>query len=356
MDSYYSLHDILDIQLKDVPAVIDAFIAAELEVFRRVAAADPFLRIVFAERIAVPPRALCLGSDCWCADSRLYLRTGAGTVSFDTAMLVGPRFTVTAEKRVSPWDILHIIEKVFSLRCIARGYSLVHGLCLEEQGRVCLYVGLQGVGKTRLAVEKLIRGSAFLAEEYVPVSGDGRALCYPRRMNIHRFMGEAYYRFSGQGRVGRLIRRERILVCCLTAVRALCCLFPRLRAWCGSRIEAKRFIRVSCKELFPAARIISSARIDSLSIMLKTGEGTRIFPAARWPKNRCVAFIAENNDCEKRNHVLRYFEPFFALRSGESTACLKYIRRLAAMERRTITALVDALSSPSGKQEGQADQ
>mgnify|MGYP000377271890 CR=1 FL=1 len=82
-------------------------------------------------------------------------------------------------------DVLGLFEVIFALKIIQKGYSIIHAGCLKYRNDGVLLVALRDTGKTS-TVLSLLDGVdfRFMSDDQVIVNEEGKALCYPRKVNI----------------------------------------------------------------------------------------------------------------------------------------------------------------------------
>ena len=107
---------------------------------------------------------------------------------FAMKVVLGPPITVKVTRLVgrSPHVLYtNVVEPLLRWLMVRKGYALVHGACLEIDGKGVLITAQTDTGKTTTCL-KTIRehGSSFLSDDMVIVSPDGTALSYPKPLTI----------------------------------------------------------------------------------------------------------------------------------------------------------------------------
>jgi len=81
--------------------------------------------------------------------------------------------------------VQNLFEVIFAIKLIQKGYSIIHAGCLKYKDEGILIVALRDTGKTS-TVLSLLDGKdfKFMSDDQTIVDGGGKALCYPRKVNI----------------------------------------------------------------------------------------------------------------------------------------------------------------------------
>lgn len=164
-----------------------------------------------------------------------------------------------------------------------QGVSLIHSAALEREGRVYLFPGFGGVGKTALAA-KMVRhgGFRFMGDDVVPVKADGTCLAFPRRLMLFPYHREVFpdY-FSGKAAALWLTRVSASGKRLLNRNVPFKALIKRaasrmgVSGWLRSVISAPDYTAaVAPEEMFGAAAMASEGRIDRLVFIQRYGGET----------------------------------------------------------------------------------
>ncbi|MBN2057327.1 MAG: hypothetical protein JW782_00835 [Candidatus Saganbacteria bacterium] len=350
MNVNFSIHGLFNIKLSQAPRPVVDFIRSDLGYFERTDLPHGDLEIEFVPKIDLPARFVYLQHDLAYDQGVLYFLFKTGTVAFPIKEFAGGSLLVRAEKGISGFEALRVIEKVLSLKLIESGYSMMHALGLKENGRVNIYVGLQGVGKTTLALQKLRQGAGFAGEEFVLVDKDANVLCYPRGMNVHRFMGEEFHRLRANPALKPKVDKELRYWRLLSVLNFVFGPVRILKTIVRNLLGGKRFIRANIGELFPGAEILDKGRIDGLFLLFKSNDGQVCFPAADWPEERAVAFLLRNNNLERGHLVADQLASFLAYGDEPAAAFAKYLKGLQTSEEAIVRGI---LRSVKGRYHGQ---
>ena len=311
METSYSIHNIINIRLINPTSHVVAFVDDELDHFCQAASQEADVEIEFVNKIDVPDPVVYILRDMAYCEGRLYLEWKEGVVCFPVRDFVANQAVrVKAEKTISGWTTLLIIEKVLSFKAIEKGYCMMHSLCLLEDNGIVLYGGMQGAGKTKLALKKLSAGSQFLGEEYVFMNSAGVAFCYPRGINVHRYQEEEYFRLRYNPYLAKEIKRDIRKQTCLNTIRCLVYPVRSVRERVEMRISGKRFIRANVRKLFPDLKIVESGQINKIVVFMKGRNGPLMIED--WPTERLAEFLAVNNHIERMNFVAEYINSFLA--------------------------------------------
>jgi hypothetical protein len=65
-----------------------------------------------------------------------------------------------------------VLYPIFSLYAIRGNYSLVHGSLIEIEGKYIVLAGLDGVGKSSLSNELVLKGAKIVADNFVLFNGE----------------------------------------------------------------------------------------------------------------------------------------------------------------------------------------
>jgi hypothetical protein len=149
----------------------------------------------------------------------------------------------------------YLVEQIMRYKISQKGYALVHAGCVSRDGLSVLFPGLGHAGKTQLALQQVLAGWQFQADDYTFVSEQGNTYCYPRRIHISDNVGT-----SGPASRSPLSSRHRL------SMRA-----KKLAYWLslgyGNLTEALRL-----SELVPEAIIEDAARLQAVIMLVSSVE------------------------------------------------------------------------------------
>lgn len=348
----FSIHNFFSIRVVNAPEQIGAFLKEELGYFSKEEdIPDANLEIEFVEKIELPKDCIYLQRSLPYRGGFFYFSESKGLLQFPIKDILNQTICVKAEDGVSKWNVLHVIEKVLSLKVVEKGYSMLHALGLKEKEEINLYVGLQGAGKTELALQKLGNGSGFIGEEFIFVDRHGTAFCYPRGMNVHRFMKTEYPRLKNNSDFAWIIFRERLFLHILRLLKYAYFAFRPIRCIFDRALEAKRFYRVYVKNIFPDVRIIKEAHIDNIYIFFKDKGGPNFTPCHCWDKKRLLNFMLTNNCMERNYLVSSYIDSFTAYGDSHSVTFQDYIAGIKNKEHNIISNMLERIYQADNEQE-----
>lgn len=79
----------------------------------------------------------------------------------------------------------NVVEPMLRWLFVEKGYALVHGACLDIDGRGVLITAKTDTGKTTTCLKSIqTHGSSFLSDDMVIITPEGRALSYPKPLTI----------------------------------------------------------------------------------------------------------------------------------------------------------------------------
>lgn len=330
----FSIHNIFNVLLINPSVKIGNFIKDELWYFERNELENITLEIEFVAKIDTPEEFIYLQKNCVYSDGCLYLMTEGGKLYIPIKEIADSKINAKAERNLSEWVVLHLIEKLMSLKIIEKGCSMLHALCVEEEGDINLYAGLQGVGKTKLALRKLRNGAKFLGEEYVIVNRNSTVFCYPRGMNVHRFQEEEYYKLRYNTCLSKQINRESFFLYLLGILRIIFSPMKRIRRMIDARLNGKKIFRVNVKSLYPDVQIVESGQLNNILVFFK-GHLPLLFKNS-WEEERYIHFLAINNNIERLESISQCIDSFWAYGDQYSNKLQKYLNRMLLEERKII--------------------
>ena len=136
-------------------------------------------------------------------------RDGLPGLGFGVEIAVAGSVEVTAAPalRFSPHVLYtNVVEPILRWQFVERGYALVHGACLADDGHALLITARTDTGKTTTTLKALENQTAawsFLSDDLTLVDPTGRVLAYPKPLTISRHTVKTV-------RQALLSRRERM--------------------------------------------------------------------------------------------------------------------------------------------------
>ncbi len=341
MPLFLSVHNILNIKLTNPPKTVSNFIREILGYFECNNLTETNLEIEFVEKINLPKRYIFLRYDCMYDNGCFYIIEENTILFFPIKDLFAPKIHIKAEKNVSHVRILFAIEKVIMIRAVEMGYPMLHAVCLEENGVINAYSGLQGAGKTVLALQKLQKGAKFLADDKIFVNKNAKVYSYPRGITVHRHLGEQYYKLRFNDGVSKSIKKEIWFFGLLRCVRAIFFVNKTLRRKINRAIKGPGNVRASVKRIFPDTEIVDNGCIQNFYVFFKGNTEPIFFKQNVWDIKRVTNFLLLNNSIERESP---YNDPFFAYGDRYSVELREKLIALKHKERRIILGFLKKLS------------
>lgn len=118
---------------------------------------------------------------------------GLGSLGFGASIAIGDTIDVVASPilRRSPHVLYtNVVEPILRWTFVEKGYALVHAACIAKDGQAYFVTARTDTGKTTTMLRILARQRrmtdrvAFLSDDLVLVSRDGRVLTYPKPLTI----------------------------------------------------------------------------------------------------------------------------------------------------------------------------
>jgi len=124
------------------------------------------------------------------AAPRLRYREGLGGLGFQVQIDLGEPIEVVAGsllKRSPHVLYTNVVESLLRWTFAELGFALVHAACIAKDGRAFLITARTDTGKTTTCLQTLdSRPYAFLSDDLVLVTPDGRVFTYPKPLTISR--------------------------------------------------------------------------------------------------------------------------------------------------------------------------
>jgi len=156
----------------------------ELGFFRTDDTREPDLRIVINRTGSMPIRRTRFTAD----GDRLLYREQLGAAGANFRIQMGSPITVSVNRLLaqSPHVLYtNVVEALLRFLLVSKGYVLLHSASLAVNGRATLLSAQTDTGKTSTVI-RLVRerGYTFLSDDMTIITGDGRALSYPKPMTL----------------------------------------------------------------------------------------------------------------------------------------------------------------------------
>jgi len=311
------------------------------------------LEVEFVDKIDLPGQYIYLQHDCLYDGGCLYLFKDKAGLCFPIKDIFSERIHVKAQRNVSHIEILYLIEKVIMIKAIQKGCPTLHSACLEENGRINIYSGLQGAGKTILALQKLQNGAKFLGEDKVFVDENCRVWCYPRGITLHRYLGEQYYELRRNRGISKSIAKEIWFFRLLKALRVILWVSGYARQRIERAINGSGNLRANVTRLLPETEIIETGYMQDLYVFFKGSQNQLFLRYCDWDSKRLITFLLRNNNLERASH---YIEAFIAYGDEYGVVFKQNLNKLVEKERHIITSTVNNLDSINRRQNWKTEE
>jgi dolichol-phosphate mannosyltransferase len=188
-----------------------------------------------------------------------------------------------AELTASPWlrrspHVLYtnVVEPVIRWTMVRKGYALVHGACLAEDGRAFLITARTDTGKTTTILKTLdAHPHAFVSDDFTIVGPQGQVLTYPKPLTISRHTLHAVKTplLSRKERTGLVIQSRlhsksgRLFGMLLARLRLPAATMNGLVQWV---VPPPKF---HIDRLVPGVEIASEAQLAGMAVIQRGGTG-----------------------------------------------------------------------------------
>lgn len=113
---------------------------------------------------------------------------GLSRFGFGLAVMPGAAYTEVVISPLlahSPYALYKsVLEPVVRWELVRRGAALTYGAAVAWQGQALLFVPEQDQGKTAVTLQAAQRGYAFLGDEFVILTADGRVCSFPKPITV----------------------------------------------------------------------------------------------------------------------------------------------------------------------------
>ncbi|MFH1310764.1 MAG: hypothetical protein ABIH85_08845 [Candidatus Omnitrophota bacterium] len=333
----FSVHNVFNIKLTDMPERIGCFLRREFSYFEIKELRKIDLEIKFVEKIKMPDNSTGLLNDFFYKNGIFYFNFRGSKLNIPIKDIENGEVVVFAEKTIEPLMIFYVIEKILHIKMIEKGFCFLHAAGARLEGRTIIYSSLQGGGKTKWVLERIQEGADYLSDELVLADELGSVFAYPRGMNIHSFHYEVYEKVLKKIPFNIRIRREFFLSC-LKLARGLLKNNTGIGKKMDVLIKAKSTFRLSVSELYENIKIAAKSRLDKIIIGCVTKQGEDL--SENWKVKRTVGFLVNNISNERLSFIAPYLNAFFAYGDDYSTSFRKYLRKLTKKELRILYRVV----------------
>lgn len=338
MDLSFSIHGIFKVALYGIPEGIYPFLHNEYMYFEDQPAGRVNLEIYFVDELSVPEGSLALEKGFAYKDGVAFISAHEALVEIPLKDVAGGHIAVRAEKSVSGWIVLYIIEKILHLKVIEKGFCFFHAAGVSREGQATLYAAPQRGGKTQWVLEQLKAGAGFLGDDLVLVDRDGFAYAYPRGINLQIFHGKIYDQ-ALQGQRGQKSNTGLFGVQAARVLSRMCSVWPGISRRLDSRLKEKSLLRLHVNDLAPDAVIVNKARLQKVFIAPPYGTGG--WATEQWDKKRMARFLADNITFERLGFIKDFIVPFLALNDPVSRSLEDYVKKLLKVEEEIFFQVLD---------------
>lgn len=174
----YDIHNII--------SVVSDVRLPELEAFRTAhIPAEPTVRVRLGNVDRAPGEPAAPGA------RTVRYKESTGRHGFAIRLTLGKRIEIVSSPflRHSPHVLYtNAVEPVLRWAFVERGYALVHGACMAENGQAFLITARTDTGKTTTVLKTLDANPAysFLSDDLTLLQEDGTVLSYPKPLTISR--------------------------------------------------------------------------------------------------------------------------------------------------------------------------
>ena len=185
-------------EIHGIATVVSDAALPELEFFRTATVvARPSIRVRLGGPASAPPR-LPAARDS--KRERMLYDEGLLGLGFRAEIELGSTIEVSASTalRWSPHVLYtNLVEPILRWVFVEKGYALVHGACLDFDGRAFLITARTDTGKTTTLLQILYRQRrhddrfAFISDDLTLLTPEGEVLTYPKPLTISRHTARA---------------------------------------------------------------------------------------------------------------------------------------------------------------------
>ena len=161
MDLIFSIHDIFNVALYDIPERIYPFLFNEYKYYEKEFSGQINLEIHFVDKIAIPEGSTLLWKGFYYKDGMAFLSMYGAVLKVPLKDIPFSRIHVFAEKNVFVWFIVYVVERILFLKVLEQGYCFFHAAGLVKDDRAILNSTLQMGGKTDWILRELKKAGNF---------------------------------------------------------------------------------------------------------------------------------------------------------------------------------------------------
>ena len=194
-----NIHNIVNIRLNNESRSIRTFIKDELGYFIDSDSNLADIDIFFVKKINNLKDFTDISDSLKYFKNTICLQYGGGFMSIQCFDDNCSKVEAYVEESVDNFWVLYLIEKLLMVILPTKGYIFMHASASTNNNmEATIYTGFQSAGKTKNVLEDIDQGDEFLGDELIIVDKDANCYCYPRRINIHKFNTNKYWRIFGK--------------------------------------------------------------------------------------------------------------------------------------------------------------
>lgn len=334
MNFNFSIYDIFNVALYDVPARLHSFTFREYNYFKKDRLERTDLEIHFVDKILIPEGSILLAKGFYYKDGVAFLAKHGSILEIPLKDISSSRIRVVVEKNIIEWFVLYVIEKIMHLKVVEKGYCFFHSAGLVRDDKAVLYVGLQQAGKTEWILRQLKKDGEFLGDDLVLVDHGGNAYAYPRGVNVHVFHKNIY---------NQALKRKPWKRAMIGLLKMLLLIVPK-NSWIADRlnvrIKEKFLLRMHINDLMPDVKIARKSQIEKILINLKA-RGSKVENRV-WGKERVCRFLTTNTSIERSAFIDQFIPSFLAFGDEVSVSLGQYVKELLKKEVDVVSGILDS--------------
>jgi len=172
----FDLHGFVGLRLLDATEADVAAVAGQLGPIRRRLGREPDIVIRFVERLSAPGARLLGAGDAAFTDSAFLVLRGRHKSRVRVAIPmagIGEQCEIVCERGLSAVPLL---IPIVNLTALAKGVLPLHASAFVHRGKGVLVTGWAKGGKTEALLAFMAEGAAYVGDEWIYVSPDGRRL------------------------------------------------------------------------------------------------------------------------------------------------------------------------------------